>query len=306
MVMKVLVVIPVYNRPNMVIEALDAAARQTYPPHSILVVDDGSTDETNTAVTRWIASKEHDRAQIVSIANGGAAAARNHGLRLLGKDHDAIAFLDSDDLWPVDFIERTTSLLDRHANTVAASTDRIEWNVQRDSRRKIDSADLVQSPWLHMLAHGAGIASCTLIRAKAIFSAGGFPENVPTGHDAVLFSRVARLGEWMHAAGEPVTFRRNFCQSYKNDSDHLHKTYTDHEARWASVSRSIVREAPLRIRINPRIWRLMSKKWHAAAVQAIGHERMTDARKYSLNALICNPFSIRYWRLYFNLRSPER
>lgn len=92
--MLVTTVIPTFNRANDLGIALDSALAQTYPAHlhEIIVVDDGSTDNTAEVVARY-----GDRVRFLPKANGGVSAARNHGI-----DHacgEAIAFLDSDDSW---------------------------------------------------------------------------------------------------------------------------------------------------------------------------------------------------------------
>lgn len=99
--------IPVYNREKLVVEALDSALQQTRPPDEILVVDDGSTDDTGKVVLKY-----GDRLRYLHQRNSGPAAARNHGIRAARGDF--IALLDSDDLWAKDRLERQLAALARH------------------------------------------------------------------------------------------------------------------------------------------------------------------------------------------------
>ncbi|HYT94844.1 MAG TPA: glycosyltransferase [Gemmataceae bacterium] len=89
------VLIPTYNRAYCLPRAIDSALAQTYPRVEILVVDDGSSD--NTAELMRERYGEDERVRYVRQANGGVSAARNHGLRLARGDY--VAFLDSDDVW---------------------------------------------------------------------------------------------------------------------------------------------------------------------------------------------------------------
>jgi glycosyltransferase involved in cell wall biosynthesis len=86
------VIIPVYNGERYLAEAINSVFAQTTPAAQIIVVDDGSTD-----TTRNVADSFGDQIQYVWQPNGGAAAARNHGLSRASGDY--VAFLDADDLW---------------------------------------------------------------------------------------------------------------------------------------------------------------------------------------------------------------
>ena len=90
---RVSVVIPAYNAAAYLAETLESVHAQTFQDLEILVIDDGSTDETAD-----IAAKYTER--VVSTSNQGVAAARNLGIKLA--QGDLIAFLDSDDIWEPD------------------------------------------------------------------------------------------------------------------------------------------------------------------------------------------------------------
>ncbi len=90
------VIVPVYNGARTIERCLDALARQSLPPgaYEILVVDDGSTDETPLRVQAWIERHPHLRARLIRQANAGPAAARNHGARLA--QAPVLLFTDAD------------------------------------------------------------------------------------------------------------------------------------------------------------------------------------------------------------------
>ncbi len=91
--MRISVVIPVYNGARYLRETLDSVCAQTLAPYEVIVIDDGSNDESPA-----ILSSFGDRLKVFRQDNQGVAAARNAGL-----DHvtgEAIAFIDQDDLWP--------------------------------------------------------------------------------------------------------------------------------------------------------------------------------------------------------------
>jgi glycosyltransferase involved in cell wall biosynthesis len=95
----VTVIIPTYNRAHLLLNALNSVLRQTTPVHEIIVVDDGSTDDTPRIVCEFLTERRipDDRVRFLHQANQGKSAALNHGMaRATG---EWIAILDSDDFW---------------------------------------------------------------------------------------------------------------------------------------------------------------------------------------------------------------
>lgn len=98
---RVSIVIPTYNRSKLLEGCVNSLLAQTHPELEIIVVDDGSTDDTHTIVTE-IAQKD-PRVRYYPRPHLGACAARNFGLKQTKGEY--IGFFDSDDLWPADYIE---------------------------------------------------------------------------------------------------------------------------------------------------------------------------------------------------------
>ena len=94
-------IIPVYNGAAYIAHAIDSVLAQDTPVHQVIVIDDGSTDETPQILARY-----GDRIQARRIKNSGAAAARNAAIEMASGDY--LAFLDSDDFW---FRHKITTML---------------------------------------------------------------------------------------------------------------------------------------------------------------------------------------------------
>lgn len=92
------VVIPLYNKEDCVLKTLNSVLCQTYHDFEIIMVDDGSTD--NSLIT--VSSINDDRMRVFSKPNGGPSSARNFGIKESKGDY--IAFIDADDLWSPDFL----------------------------------------------------------------------------------------------------------------------------------------------------------------------------------------------------------
>lgn len=100
-------IIPTYNRAHFILEALDSVLAQSWPVDEIIIIDDGSTDETAT-VLRPFAS----RIKYIWQPNCGPGAARNHGIREARGEF--IAFLDSDDIWVNDKMKIQMDFFNEH------------------------------------------------------------------------------------------------------------------------------------------------------------------------------------------------
>jgi len=107
------VIIPTYNRREYVQEAIDSVLAQTYPHYEIIVVDDGSTDGTGDVLK----AKYGDRIRYVWQENQGESAARNRGIEMARGEY--IAFLDSDDLWMPEKLEKQVAFLEAHPDVGA-------------------------------------------------------------------------------------------------------------------------------------------------------------------------------------------
>ena len=105
------VIIPAYNAAPFIGTALDSVAAQTRRPDEVVVVDDGSTDDTAEIVRRW-ARQSGICAKLVRQRNRGLAAARNSGLSVASGDY--ITFLDADDVWLRAKTEKQVEFMESH------------------------------------------------------------------------------------------------------------------------------------------------------------------------------------------------
>jgi len=108
------VIIPAHNAERCLAECLDSVFAQRRPPEEVVVVNDGSDDGTGQVVEPY-----KGRIRYVEQANAGQGAARNAGLAHTSSDY--IAFLDADDFWLPEFLDRTVAFLDEHGEAAAVS-----------------------------------------------------------------------------------------------------------------------------------------------------------------------------------------
>jgi len=286
------VVIPVWRRPRLVCECLDAVAAQTVAPTEVVVVDDGSGDGTPDAVSRWIHAHPDAATRLVRAPHEGASGARNRGLAALG-EVDAVAFLDSDDLWPPDFLERACAVLDASPGAVAASADRRRTDLRRDLVRHDDLRALARDPLNWLFRHGAGVGSCTLLRASVVRTEGGYEPGIHTGEDSDLFLRVAARGTWIHVPGAPVDFRLGHVLQY-GEADHVHREFADATQERVRVYERLAER--FADRLDPGVRRrALASKWRRAARSAARAGRPGEARACWRRAASYRPWSLRLW-----------
>lgn len=231
---RITVVVPVIDRAITVRPTLDSIAAQTRSPSRLVVVDDGSTDDTPDAVERWIAERRPPfECEVIRQSHRGASAARNVGLERCGSE-GFVAFLDSDDVWPSDFLARAGRALESSPSALAASCDRrFVLNGKAQPIQSTEGLSMNAARWLLEENHG-GIGSATLCSVTAVRALGGFREDLHTGADLALFLRMALGGPWLHVQGNPVNFYVGDVRP-AGEAGHLSRAFVDRGRIWGSV-----------------------------------------------------------------------
>lgn len=207
------VVIPCFNASAFLGETLGSVRNQTLKPCEIIVVDDGSTDGSARVAEAFGPS-----VQVVRQSNGGAAAARNHGVALARGEW--IAFLDADDTWHPQRLEKLASVAtDLGTNTVALFNDFVFWHADgRQEHRTPDLNALEGDFHVRLLTTWFINPSCLLVRS-AVAREVPFPEGVrhaEDSHHLVLLRERGRL----HHVPEPLTYYRRHAGQLTHQPAH--------------------------------------------------------------------------------------
>jgi len=185
----VTVVIPVHNGAAFVADAIESVLAQlAEAPVELLVVDDGSTDETPAILTRY-----GERLRVVTQPNRGLPAARNAGIAH-GRG-SGFAFLDADDLHPRGYVAR---FLDAARQRPDAAVFHCAWRaVDFEGREQYGNTaplDLDDDPFHRLLSLGAPHIGALFVRRSAIDRAGGFDERLRLQEDWDYWLRLAAAG----------------------------------------------------------------------------------------------------------------
>ncbi|ACP53362.1 MAG: glycosyltransferase [Rickettsia africae] len=181
---KVSVIIPVYNRINWAIEAIESVLIQTHKNFEILIIDDGSTDDISelTAIC-----KKDKRIKYFHKKNEGPAAARNLGIKnAIGK---YIAFLDSDDLFYKDKIEIQLKFMEEN-NFIFSHTSYQKINEKGKYIESVHSG-LFSGNVFPQVIQTCPIAMPTVMGTLTLFQANLFPENIRSGEDCCSWISIA-------------------------------------------------------------------------------------------------------------------
>ncbi|WP_415183248.1 glycosyltransferase family 2 protein [Phaeovulum sp.] len=195
-ILPISVVIPTYNRASLTCAAIDSVLGQTALPDEILIVDDGSQDDTRDVLKE----RYGDRINYLYQENQGVAAARNTGIQAARCEF--VAFLDSDDRWLPKKLElQFNTAQDPRIVLSATNWQWDEGGVDCFTRNKIRSEvpfKILEDPLRYLIrpqGHGMLVQTC-LIRRDALLALGGFDTRLRITEDNDLIFRLADLGRF--------------------------------------------------------------------------------------------------------------
>jgi len=182
---KVSVIIPTYNRSQFVCETVESVLSQTYKDFEIIVIDDGSTDGTKDVLAHY-----SDQIKYIYQQNQGVGAARNKGITEARGEY--LAFIDDDDLWLPEKLEKQVEYMDNHPDVAFVSTgtyvidvdgnDVAKWQKYESSRQTFES--LVEDNFIFNLT--------VLLRKNCFENVGGFDTRLAISQDYDLWLRLAK------------------------------------------------------------------------------------------------------------------
>jgi len=213
---EVSVVIPTYNSARYLTEAIDSVLAQSFKDFEVLVIDDGSTDETESLIQRYGAEVRYVRQQ-----NSGVAIARNRGIEQSRGRY--VSFLDADDTWSASKLERQLAAMSENrqyricysAFTVVAS-DLAPIGVTRSCRQ----ADALED----LLLRGNVVATpSTVMGERSLFiEAGGFDPALSQCADWDMWVRLAALSDFLYV-DEPLVNYRQHGENMSRDATLLER-----------------------------------------------------------------------------------
>ena len=202
---KVSVVIPCYNCECIVGDAIDSVESQTCDDWEIIVVDDGSSDNTVDYIKAF-----YKNARVREQANAGPAAARNTGIR--EAEGEYIAFLDSDDIWLPKKLARQVNVLDDDPNVGLVFCDGYLWHPTKSTSCSPVMAESYVRPPIRpsldlMFKINMIPTSSAMFRRKLVETVGFMDEQLRIGEDFEFFLRLAAKQDTFYMPDPLMAYR---------------------------------------------------------------------------------------------------
>lgn len=187
------VVIPLYNKEKLITHTLQTVLAQTFQDFEIVIVNDGSTDNSVAEVEKF-----HDpRIRLINQANAGVAAARNKGIE--ESQYDLIAFLDADDEWKPTYLEIQYALYKKYPECSVFACNyefnNANGNISKTiiKRLPFEGTDGILSNYFEVAScsHPPLWTSAVMVKKTAIKDIGGFPIGIKSGEDLLTWARLA-------------------------------------------------------------------------------------------------------------------
>ena len=194
------VVIPTYNRAHFIVDAIESVLNQSYPSIEILIIDDGSTDDTDKVLENY-----NDKITLIKQANQGVSSARNNGISHANGDY--VAFLDSDDIWAEDKITKQINIFNEYPRTGLVTGGWFFINSKGEVVGSQNAENTFISKEYIEIYNACGSPSNCLIKKSVLDEVGHFDVNLSCSEDRELFMRIAQISE-LRSVLEPTVYMR--------------------------------------------------------------------------------------------------
>jgi glycosyltransferase involved in cell wall biosynthesis len=290
---KVSVILPVYNGAATIVHAIGSVFAQSFTDYEIVVVDDGSTDNSASVLAGY-----RDRIHIISQSNRGVSAARNAGARASRCEY--IAFLDDDDEWMPEMLARCVAVLDQDPNCVLVYTGVLRVDPTGTPMPNQESeTDSVDSPTMaQMLEHPwTAVPSQFMVRRATAERIGGFDERL-RGPEDIYFLLLARELGYFRFVPELLVRKttRPLYPKALNREQHFELLIQMVSERYGARASGFIRECQRK--------RMKVMKHMARVLMEQG--RPKDARRCLARLIHYQPTSPKAYRRYLKTFLPTR
>lgn len=204
-------IVPCYNQASFLHEALNAVHGQTFQNWECIIVNDGSTDETEGVATKWV--EKDKRFKYISKPNGGLSSARNKGIKI-SKGKYIFPF-DADDKIHPEYLEKAIHILEKDDSIEVLSS-----KVELFGAKK-EVYQLPEYTFETLLLKNCFIA-CSIFKKTSYLKVGGYDENLKSFEDWDFWISVLKDGGKVHVIDEVLYYYR------KHETDSLsNRFYSD-------------------------------------------------------------------------------
>lgn len=278
------IVIPLYNKECYVAKTLRSVLAQTFEKFEIIIVDDGSNDQSLSEVKKF----DDPRIRIISQSNAGVSAARNRGIN--EANYDLIAFLDADDEWLPDYLLAQSALIAKYSMCHVFAT---AYNIHRRGNKitptiaelGFEKEGIVDYFCAAYQSDPLVWTSAVVVHKDALLHIGGFPVGITSGEDLITWARLA--------AKYKIAYSKEAHSIYHIDENmwDAGRTPDDHDYVGDELKQLLELD-----NTNLCLKKYISFWYKIRATMYIKNSKHTQAFKESLQAIFYNPFSAKNYQ----------
>ena len=275
-------VIPAYNAERLIARCLDSILAQTVPVAEIIVIDDGSTDQTLA-----VASAYPHPVRCFTRENLGLSHARNTGIRAARTEW--IAFLDADDTWKPAKIERQLLAAEQHPEAGVFYTDASVTTPEGAVLGRYLEGKDAATGWVfdRLLSSVFALPSTLMIRRSTLMEAGLFREDLKRAEDYDLLLRLARLSQFQLVPEELTLYERQENSLSRN-------------SREMSLAEVSILDSLMRRGLTPTQLRSVRRRLATNFFELAYASRHTDRQKslhWAWRSIKTYPYASRNWTM---------
>ena len=213
------VIMPLYNKAAYVKKAIRSVLEQTYPHYELIVVNDGSTDNSADVAKKIL--KDVPNTRLINQENAGVSTARNNGVAQANGDY--VCFLDADDWWDVSFLQEMQQFIKDYPEAGIWGTN--YWYAKKGKTHVAVSCETgyINYPKLYAETSAMPIWTGAVSMSKeTFFKYGGFPVGIKLGEDFLLWTKIA-LEHKVAFLNKTVAYYNNDVPATMRATRNLHK-----------------------------------------------------------------------------------
>ncbi len=292
---KISVIIPTYNRVHLIKDAVESVFNQTYQDFELIIIDDGSTDNT-----REVLAEYGERLRYIYQENQGRSAARNHGINLAKGEY--IAFLDSDDVWFPDKLARQVPILESAPDNVVL-VHGYKYIVDRNLqpipgwelklRNLYTLAERGEETYENYLHSNCIFTSTILVRKAAIIEIGGYDTSTQGVEDLDFYLQLLLLNYNFTFMSEPplIKYRWHGDNTDEQSSNHSYlQVYEKHLDKCLKLG-----ETTRILKAKNRLYQGLAKTHYRLGNYSQSRNYWQQAFTQSWQTAL----SLSFWRQYF-------
>ena len=219
--MKFSIIIPLYNKAPYIRKALETVCAQTYRDYEIIVVNDGSTDDSALVAESYLQHAEGICYTIISQDNAGVATARNRGVKHASGQY--MAFLDADDWWEPDYLARMAELIADYPQAGVYGCNYVYYKPGKTRVALNIPTGYINYPKAYYEGSAMPIWTGATIMPKTVLEElGGFPLGIKLGEDFLLWAKTA-LHYKVAFLNEPLAYYNNDVPANMRATRNLHE-----------------------------------------------------------------------------------